>query len=107
MTELTCDQFRDLLLDMLRSDNASQQFIEWAVSCMVCDWSQGYIDDALRTEIEEAEKKELERINWKPYPVMPKVNGKSFRCHCGANVFTAIAEKKYECNGCQEWYIGE
>ncbi len=42
----------------------------------------------------------------KPPPeiaVMPFVNGKSFHCHCGANVFTKKIDI-YQCNGCGELY---
>lgn len=41
--------------------------------------------------------------------VMPKVNGKPFRCHCGCNVFHHPPEKPevFECNACEEWYTGE
>jgi len=39
--------------------------------------------------------------------VMPKVNGRSFRCECGANVFTLIGYKRYKCNGCKAIYQGE
>jgi hypothetical protein len=37
--------------------------------------------------------------------VMPRINGKSFRCRCGANVFTRKGSR-YTCNGCAEVYIG-
>jgi hypothetical protein len=42
--------------------------------------------------------------------VMPKIDGKSFRCDvCGANVFTKSNkdELKYKCNGCQTLWRGE
>lgn len=39
--------------------------------------------------------------------VMPKVDGKSFRCPCGCNVFTEIAPLKFECNSCKVLYSGE
>lgn len=32
---------------------------------------------------------------------------KSFRCSCGANVFTRYGDTKFVCNGCQAHYIGE
>lgn len=42
------------------------------------------------------------------YPnTMLKIEGKTFRCNCGANVFKRVGEKRYICNGCQEEYIGE
>ena len=31
----------------------------------------------------------------------------AFRCSCGANVFTKLGNKRYQCNGCREIYIGE
>lgn len=37
--------------------------------------------------------------------VMPFVNGRSFRCHCGANVFTRRGNR-FTCNGCTEVYEG-
>lgn len=40
---------------------------------------------------------------------MPRINGKSFRCACGANVFHKPDEDRpeiYECNGCGNWYEG-
>jgi hypothetical protein len=39
--------------------------------------------------------------------VMPKVNGQSFCCDCGCNVFTKIGELHYRCNGCGATYTGE
>jgi hypothetical protein len=39
--------------------------------------------------------------------VMPKVNGVSFRCRCGCNVFTKVDELRYSCNGCEALYLGE
>jgi hypothetical protein len=45
---------------------------------------------------------------WNPKQVMPKVDGKSFRCtECGCNVFTEDAPLKFECNGCGVRYEGE
>jgi predicted SprT family Zn-dependent metalloprotease len=42
---------------------------------------------------------------------MPKINGKSFRCECGCNVFTkrkplATGEDVYRCNACPAQYAG-
>ena len=41
--------------------------------------------------------------------VMPKINGKCFRCECGCNVFHHPTEDDllFECNSCEEWYRGE
>ena len=40
--------------------------------------------------------------------IMPKVNGRSFRCSCGANVFTKYIctehGEEYKCNGCGNVY---
>ena len=38
------------------------------------------------------------------------INGKSFRCPCGGNVFRQYDEKnllKVKCNSCGDFYIGE
>jgi len=42
-----------------------------------------------------------------PRQVLPQVDGKSFRCECGANVFTEISPLHYRCNGCRLMYAGE
>jgi len=39
--------------------------------------------------------------------VMPRVNGKHFRCSCGCNVFTEYEPLKYRCNSCDTCYQGE
>jgi len=39
--------------------------------------------------------------------VMPKVNGESFRCSCGCNVFTKYEVGRYRCNGCKKCYESE
>ena len=39
--------------------------------------------------------------------VMPRVNGKSFRCDCGCNVFKEISPKKFKCNSCSSIWSGE
>jgi len=31
---------------------------------------------------------------------MLRVDGKPFRCACGANVFSKLSAKTYSCNGC-------
>ena len=38
---------------------------------------------------------------------MPQVDGKSFRCDCGANVFTRVGNYEYLCNGCRARWQGE
>jgi hypothetical protein len=41
---------------------------------------------------------------------MPKVNGVTFRCECGCNVFHKPDKddpELFECNSCQTWYRGE
>lgn len=38
------------------------------------------------------------------------VDGKSFRCACGCNVFHKPDDKRqeiYQCNACEQWYRGE
>jgi hypothetical protein len=42
-----------------------------------------------------------------PHAVMPKVDGKHFRCECGCNVFTEYERYKYRCNSCYATYCGE
>jgi len=39
--------------------------------------------------------------------VMCFINGKSFRCECGCNVFTKVGDLKYRCNACEARYTGE
>lgn len=39
--------------------------------------------------------------------VMPKVDGKSFRCACGCNVFTDTSVLHYTCNSCGAKFVGE
>lgn len=39
--------------------------------------------------------------------VMPKVDGKSFRCECGGNVFSEIGSLHYRCNSCGSTFTGE
>lgn len=42
--------------------------------------------------------------------VMAMINGKSFRCSCGCNVFhhpEPNDKTVYECNACEAWYRGE
>ena len=42
--------------------------------------------------------------------IMVKINGESFRCDCGCNVFhkpDKDNENKYVCNSCYATYTGE
>lgn len=41
--------------------------------------------------------------------IMPMIDGKSFRCSCGCNVFRRLKynKNKYKCNSCEVIYIGE
>lgn len=39
--------------------------------------------------------------------VMPRVDGKPFRCDCGCNVFTKIGSLHYQCNSCEARWKGE
>ena len=43
-----------------------------------------------------------------PNGTMIYLNGSknSFRCECGANVFTQINALRYRCNGCKAIYTG-
>jgi len=36
-----------------------------------------------------------------------KIDGKTFRCECGCNVFRRIGELRYECNSCRATFTGE
>ena len=38
---------------------------------------------------------------------MLKVDGKSFYCSCGCNVFTEYSKEKYKCNSCDTCYESE
>lgn len=44
----------------------------------------------------------------RPAPIVVKIAGKGFRCHCGCNVFHHPKKRPevYECNACNEWYEG-
>ena len=40
---------------------------------------------------------------------MPRIDGKTFRCACGCNVFHKPDRKRpevYQCNGCDVRYVG-
>ena len=53
-------------------------------------------------------RKDKKEDNSKP-GIMVKINGKSFGCNCGCNVFhhpENEANNIYECNACGEWYEG-
>lgn len=39
--------------------------------------------------------------------VMVKIDGKTFRCECGANVFHKDEDGLYVCNGCSLVYEGK
>lgn len=43
----------------------------------------------------------------KPEQVMPKINGKHYRCECGCNVFARTGPSRLECNGCQAKFSTE
>ncbi len=72
--------------------------------------------DAFRL-VNDAQLKQAKRLARMRYPrktgpeqgeqVMPKVDGKSFRCECGANVFTRVGDHEYLCNGCRAHWQGE
>lgn len=51
-----------------------------------------------------AAKKEPEPLGEQ---VMPRVDGKPFRCDCQCNVFAAIGPLRYRCNSCGVEYQGE
>lgn len=43
----------------------------------------------------------------RPVDRIIKVNGKSFRCECGCNVFRKSADDRYICNSCNAAYLGK
>ena len=49
----------------------------------------------------------VEHVRDEARQVMPRVDGVSFRCECGCNVFTEIGTKRYRCNSCDATYQGE
>lgn len=55
-----------------------------------------------------AEKNDTTPSTLKPPDVMVKINGETFRCECGCNVFRKPMYKErpelYECNGCGDLY---
>jgi hypothetical protein len=59
------------------------------------------------------EQKTRESMRFGTQDFMPKVNGVTFRCECGCNVFRkSIAKSKdgchwYQCNSCRAVYVGE
>ena len=38
---------------------------------------------------------------------MLKIEGITFRCECGGNVFSKLENRKYRCNSCRAMYTGE
>jgi len=47
-------------------------------------------------------------LQWGEHDFMPRINGKSFRCDCGCNVFRKESNgSRYKCNACEAQYIGE
>jgi predicted RNA-binding Zn-ribbon protein involved in translation (DUF1610 family) len=69
------------------------------------DWVEGAVEKA-RESLSRAESRYSTGE-----AVMPRVGGKSFRCECGANVFTKwVCEEhqtdEYKCNACGTVYAG-
>lgn len=59
-------------------------------------------------EIETIQKATAEPIELNEQKMI-YLNGSktSFRCVCGANVFTKFQHKRYRCNSCDATYTGE
>lgn len=59
------------------------------------------------TKLEKMRK----RARPEPESIMLYINGKNFRCNCGANVFTkfwdALYGEVFSCNGCNLEYQGD
>ena len=51
--------------------------------------------------------KALEEEHNKLPNALINVDGKNFRCTCGANVFKKLTDGKYDCNGCRAIWKGE
>ncbi len=69
-----------------------------------------YTAKAIWDEAKEAAQAALAAREGKPpqaEQVMPRVNGKPFKCDCGCNVFTKTEPLKYRCNSCEATYTGE
>ena len=60
------------------------------------------MNEAVQTELEL-----VPRVAKIGEQVMPFIDGKSFRCECGCNVFTKSGDYKYVCNSCELSYTGE
>lgn len=59
--------------------------------------------------ISEKKKEPIKRkvIKTSKEDVMVKINGKTYRCECGCNVFRWISDTKLKCNSCEATYTGE
>jgi hypothetical protein len=45
-------------------------------------------------------------FQWSEHDVMPQINGKSFHCDCGCNVFRReLNSPRYKCNACEDQYV--
>lgn len=77
------------------------------------------ISDEIWKEVQEFLSKKIRENLDKEIPVMkngtienfmPKIYGKSFRCNCGCNVFhkpDVRNQNVFQCNSCEERYMGE
>lgn len=69
-------------------------------------WIEGDEDEEVENEPSDPVRTET----GEPENFMPKVDGQSFRCECGCNVFQKPYRTRpevFQCNGCGERYIGE
>jgi hypothetical protein len=87
---------------------------EQSHSCEQCDLDDELIAEAARIlkDRKYHRKKEIPASVDDVVPnVMPKINGKSFRCDCGCNVFCQTSETeieiRYTCNACGDRWVGE
>lgn len=51
-----------------------------------------------------AHQKEEEMTTSETKDILVKINGKTFRCDCRANVFRWVAHERLKCNGCGAIY---
>lgn len=65
-----------------------------------------YTTEELRKELARRKNALEEMVN---EDVMPMIDGRSFRCGCGCNVFRHPKGKPtvFVCNSCRDRYIGE
>ena len=80
------------------------------------DWDRSvYTDEVppplprLKSYTIRLEERRWNKPEWGDKDFMPKIDGKSFRCECGCNIFrkSNIVVGKYKCNACGATYKRE